>query len=255
MEPAGANSLCVVNVGKKFQGVDALSDVSLEVNASEILAVIGPNGSGKTTLLNVISGVLTPSSGSVSLGGRRIAGLPANRIAQEGIARTFQNIRLFRGMTVTENVETAAAWSPRTKGFLRARRATTKVIELLGLDPYANRLVETLAYGIQRRAEVARAIVTQPTFLLLDEPAAGLNEIESDSMLDTIFRIRDFLGCGIILIDHDLRLIMRVAARIHVLSEGRTLAQGTPKAIRHDRAVIEAYLGSRGEPNAIDSTR
>jgi ABC-type branched-subunit amino acid transport system ATPase component len=207
--------------------------------------VIGPNGSGKTTLLNVISGVLAPSAGSVSMGGRRIAGLPSHRIAQEGIARTFQNIRLFRGMTVTENVETAAAWSPRARGLLRARRATAEVIDFLGLEGHANRLVETLAYGIQRRVEVARAIVTRPSFLLLDEPAAGLNEIESDSMLETIFRIQDFVGCGIVLIDHDLHLIMRAAARIHVLSEGRTLAQGTPTEIRHDQAVIEAYLGSR----------
>jgi ABC-type branched-subunit amino acid transport system ATPase component len=230
-------------VSKDFAGVHALSGVSLQLEEGQILAVIGPNGSGKTTLINVMSGVIRPSSGHVRMDGKVLSAMPSFRVARAGLARTFQNIRLFKDMTVLENVETAAGQSRRSKGFIRARRASRAALELLGLDAYAHAAVSTLAYGVQRRVEIARAIATQPRFILLDEPAAGLNEVESDELLALIGSLRGRLGCGMLVVDHDMRLILRVSERIHVLNEGKTLVEGTPEEVRHNQAVIEAYLG------------
>ncbi len=237
----------VDSVSKDFAGVHALRDVSLHVGEGEILAVIGPNGSGKTTLINVISAVIPASSGEVRMDGKTLTRLRSFQVARCGIARTFQNIRLFHDMTALENVETAAARSPRTKGLLRPRKVSREALALLGLERLSDTIVSTLPYGVQRRVEIARAIATRPHFLLLDEPAAGLNEAESDELLTAIRSLRSELGAGILVIDHDLRLIMRLAERIHVLNEGRTLASGTPEEIRHDPSVIEAYLGSEEE--------
>jgi ABC-type branched-subunit amino acid transport system ATPase component len=234
----------VESVSKDFAGVHALSGVSLQLEQGEILAVIGPNGSGKTTLINCVSGVIRPSSGRIQVDGRVLSGLPSYKVARAGLARTFQNIRLFRDLTVLENVEAAASRSPRAKGFVRPRRISREAIGLLGLDDYVDAVVSTLPYGIQRRVEIARAVATKPHFLLLDEPAAGLNETESDHLLEIIRSLRRELGCGVLLVDHDLRLIMRVSERIHALNEGKTLAVGTPEQVRHDPAVIEAYLGT-----------
>ncbi len=239
-----AMRLEVESVSKAFAGVHALTDVSLHLAEGEILAVIGPNGSGKTTLINVISGVIRPSSGQVTMDGKVLTNLPSYRVVRSGIARTFQNIRLFRDMTVIENVETAASRSPRAKGLLRPRRVSREAIAMLDLGRYLHTVVGTLSYGIQRRVEIARAIATKPQFLLLDEPAAGLNEAESDELLEVIRTVRQGIGCGILIVDHDLRLIMRVSERIHALNEGRTLAQGTPEEVRRNKAVVEAYLGS-----------
>jgi ABC-type branched-subunit amino acid transport system ATPase component len=234
----------VESLSKDFAGVHALTGVSLHVDKAEILGVIGPNGSGKTTLINVISGVIRPSGGHVRMDGKVLTRLPPYRVARSGIGRTFQNIRLFRDMTVMENVETAASRSPRAKGFLRPRRVSREALQMLELERLADTIVGSLPYGLQRRVEIARAIATQPRFLLLDEPAAGLNEAESDELLEQIRALRTELGAGILLVDHDLRLIMRVSQRIHVLNEGRTLAEGAPEQIRRSPAVIEAYLGS-----------
>jgi ABC-type branched-subunit amino acid transport system ATPase component len=173
--------LQVESVSKDFAGVHALRDVSLDLAEGEILAVIGPNGSGKTTLINTISGVIRPTSGQVTMDGRVLTKLRSYQVVRCGISRTFQNIRLFRDMTVIENVETAASRSPRTKGFLRPRRVSREALVMLGLGRHLHTVVSTLPYGIQRRVEIARAIATKPHFLLLDEPAAGLNEAESDS--------------------------------------------------------------------------
>jgi ABC-type branched-subunit amino acid transport system ATPase component len=232
------------DISKDFAGLRALDRVNLSVVKGEILAIIGPNGSGKTTLINIVSGVIPPTSGSARLEERVLTQLPSHKVARSGVGRTFQNIRLFRGMTAIENVETAACRSPRTKGFLRPRRASREALDLVGLGDRAETVVATLPYGLQRRVEIARAIASQPHFVLLDEPAAGLNEVESDALLDVIRLVRDRLEAGVVVIDHDLRLIMRVAERIHVLNEGRTLAEGAPQDVRNNRAVIEAYLGS-----------
>jgi ABC-type branched-subunit amino acid transport system ATPase component len=229
---------------KDFGRVRALAGVSLSLAEGEILAVIGPNGSGKTTLINVVSGVIRPTSGTARLDETVLTELPSHKVARRGVGRTFQNIRLFRDMTAIENVETAASRSPRTNGFLRPRKASRDALALVGLEDIAETVVGTLPYGLQRRVEIARAIASQPHFVLLDEPAAGLSEVESDALLDVIRLLRDRLGAGILVVDHDLRLIMRVAERIHVLNEGRTLAEGTPHEVRNNRAVIEAYLGS-----------
>jgi ABC-type branched-subunit amino acid transport system ATPase component len=239
-------------VSKDFAGLHALREVSMQIEEGEILAVIGPNGSGKTTLINVVSGVIRPSSGHVRMNGQVLTDLPSHAVAQSGIARTFQNIRLFRDMTVIENVETAASRSPRVKGFLRPRRRSREALARLGLQRYADAIVSTLPYGLQRRVEIARAISTQPFFVLLDEPAAGLNEIESDELLESIRGLRKELGCGMMVVDHDLRLFMRVAGRIHALNEGRTLAEGTPEQVRKNPAVIQAYLGSEEAHEALE---
>jgi ABC-type branched-subunit amino acid transport system ATPase component len=240
-------------VSKVFAGLHALREVTMRVEEGEILAVIGPNGSGKTTLINVVSGVIRPTSGHVRMNGKLLTNLPSHAVARSGVARTFQNIRLFRDMTVIENVETAASRSPRVKGLFRPRRRSREALARLGLERHAETIVSTLPYGLQRRIEIARAISTQPHFVLLDEPAAGLNEVESDELLDVIREVRKELGCGIMVVDHDLRLIMRVSERIHALNEGRTLAEGTPEQVRRNQAVIEAYLGSESAHEALEA--
>jgi ABC-type branched-subunit amino acid transport system ATPase component len=237
--------LATDSITKTFAGVHALSDVSISVEKGEILGIIGPNGSGKTTLVNVISGVIPPTAGSVALGDDRWTRRPSHRVARSGIARTFQTVRLFEEMTVLENIEVAATCSPSTRGVRRARAATREALAMLDLEDDARTVASTLSYGRQRRVELARAVVGRPHFLLLDEPAAGLNDAESDGLLETLLSLRETLGCGVVLIDHDLRLIMRGTDRIHVLNEGHTLAEGGPDEIRRDPRVIAAYLGTQ----------
>jgi ABC-type branched-subunit amino acid transport system ATPase component len=231
------------SVTKVFAGLHALSEVTIHADQAEIVGIIGPNGSGKTTLINVISGVIAPSAGQIRLGDDTWSNWPSHRVARAGIARTFQTIRLFTEMTVLENVQVAATASPSVRGTVAARRASLEALDRLGLRPHASHLARTLPYGLQRRVEIARAIVTKPRFLLLDEPAAGLNETESDELLTRLLELRGDLGCGVLMIDHDLHLIMRSTDRIYVLNEGRLLAQGRPEEIRHDPEVIRAYIG------------
>ncbi len=229
--------LIVHDVAKQFRGVRALDGVSLEARVGEVLGLIGPNGSGKTTLLNVISGVLRPTAGTVTIAGRRADGRAPHRVARLGVARTFQQIRLFREMTVAENVAVGAVARRRDVAAVGA------VLERTGLVAVSERLAGTLAYGLQRRVEIARALAGAPRLLLLDEPAAGMNESESDALLETIRAARDDGGCTVVIVDHDLRLIMRLCDRIHVLAEGRTIGTGSPAEVRADPAVIDAYLG------------
>jgi len=235
------SQLVVQGVSKYFFGLHALENVSFTLNKGEILGLIGPNGSGKTTLINVITGLLPLTSGKVFVDGMDVTNKPPYQVAKAGLARTFQTIRLFRELSVMENVEVAAV----SMGFPRslARRKALAAIEELGLTPWLNRLAGELPYGHERRLEVARALALEPKFLLLDEPAAGLNEDESDELLAILNPIPQNRNLGMLIVEHDMRLIMRLCHRLHVLNYGKTIGEGTPDEVRKIPAVIEAYLG------------
>ena len=235
--------LRVENLSKRFSGLQALNNVSIQLAKEKITGLIGPNGSGKTTLINTISGVLHPEEGSIVFGNTDITRWNPDRIARLGLARTFQTARLFSSLTVIENLEL---------GIMAASGGDIdgKVDELLdrfGLERWATDRAGTLAYGLQRRLEIARAVGSTPEFLLLDEPAAGLNEDESEQLLQLIRGLREpaSLGCGILIVEHDLAMIMRLCDEVHVLNEGQTLAEGPPEDVRNNPAVIEAYMGKR----------
>lgn len=238
-------ALKAASVSVAFSGLKALQDVDLTLARGAILGLIGPNGSGKTTLLNVLSGVIRPTAGSVFIGGRDVTGWPAHRIAGAGVARTFQNIRLFGRMTVLENVAVGAALDPAHPAGADLRRAARAMLERTDLLEFAERRANTLPYGIRRRVEIARALATKPTFVLLDEPAAGANERESDTLRQLIGALRQTFEIGILVVEHDLRLIMRLADRIIVLNEGHRIAEGSAEEVSRDPLVLEAYLGRR----------
>ena len=242
---AAAEPLSAQGVTKHFAGLVAVNDVSLELKSGEILGLIGPNGSGKTTLLNMLSGVLPITAGSLKLGNRDIGRLPAHRVADLGIARTFQNIRLFRGLTVRQNVLCAAlnGW-PRTS-IGRASVEADAAMQWMGVADKAHLKAHTLSYGDQRRVEIARALALQPDYLFIDEPAAGMNREETDALMQTLRDLRDTLRIGILIVDHDLPLIVQLCDRVIVLNEGHLIAQGGPREVQSDPAVITAYLGRK----------
>jgi ABC-type branched-subunit amino acid transport system ATPase component len=237
-----ASVLAALDVAKSFGGVHALRGVSLDLHEGEIVGLIGPNGSGKTTLLNCIAGVYAPTSGRILLDGKPLAGRGGHAIARAGVVRTFQNIRLFGRLTALQNVEVSAL---ATKQVRRSNSSAFAfaLLDELGIAAMAAREAGTLAYGDQRRLEIARALAAGPRFLLLDEPAAGMNETESDAVRSQVERVRVERGCGVLVVEHDLRLIMQLCDRIVVLNEGSTIAAGTPAEIRRDATVIAAYIG------------
>jgi ABC-type branched-subunit amino acid transport system ATPase component len=234
-----------VEVTKRFGGVDALRGVTLRLVEGVVGGLIGPNGSGKTTLLNCIAGTFRPTSGEIRLDGSALRG-PGHTIARRGVIRTFQNIRLFGDLTARQNVEVGALAAGRVPR-RRSREYALDVLRRLGVEHLADRYAGTLSYGDQRRLEIARALAAAPRFLLLDEPAAGMNDAESEELRASIERIRRERNCGILVVEHDLRLIMQLCDEIYVLNEGRVIGHGTPEEVRSDPAVVAAYIGT--EPN------
>lgn len=246
--------LNVKHLTKEFAGIVAVDDVSFDVPEGSITSLIGPNGAGKTTMINLCTGILHPSSGEVAFQGRLVSGLRADHVARAGIRRTFQTVHLFPGLTVEENLVIArfgdvarrTPWLsllPPAMGDAVARTKAAEVLEMLGLSSYAKSVATELSYGSQRRVEIARSLCGNPRMLLLDEPAAGMNTVETEELQRDILLIAK-MGVTILLVEHDMTLVMGVSDKIVVLNFGRKIAEGTPDEIRRNDEVIASYLGA-----------
>jgi branched-chain amino acid transport system ATP-binding protein len=248
--------LSVRDLGIAFGGVTALEGVNFAVDEGEIFALIGPNGAGKTTLFNIVSGIYRADSGSIALAGEDVTRLEPNQLAEKGLSRTFQNLQIFPQMSAVENVMVGRHLK-ESRSFLRhllgfsaednraSRDHAHRALEAVGLADTAETRAGNLSYGAAKRLEIARALATEPRILLLDEPAAGCNPVET-AEIEAIIRRQTRDGITVVLVEHDMRLVMNISDRIHVLANGRTLAEGTAAEVRTNPAVIEAYLGVRG---------
>lgn len=247
----------VKNLGISFGGLRAVDNFDIEIEKGQLYGLIGPNGAGKTTIFNLLTGVYRPTDGAIRLDGTNLVGKSPSGICQSGVARTFQNIRLFHAMTVLENVETAlqnevrySLWDGmfRLPAFFRGEREfkvrAMEILEVFSLEKYADTLASNLPYGQQRKLEIARALATNPKLLLLDEPAAGMNPNETAELMDTIKLIRDKFQVTILLIEHDMKLVSGICELLTVLNFGTVLTRGTPEVVLNDPEVITAYLGA-----------
>ena len=246
-----------------FGGVQAIDGVCIAVESGQVFSIIGPNGSGKTTLFNLVSGIYTPNDGSIRFAGEMVTGLPPDQLARRGLSRTFQNLQIFSRMSVLENAMVGRHRHEHT-GILAdllhlpsvarqneaSREAARDALDRVGLADAGKRPAGSLAYGALKRLEIARALASDPKLLLLDEPAAGCNPVETQD-IDCVIRsiVKD--GITVVLVEHDMRLVMNISDRVHVLANGRTLTEGTPEQVRSNAAVIEAYLGVHGSKEAV----
>lgn len=260
---AGAETLALEGVSLSFGGVKALTDVDLSVKAGEIRAIIGPNGAGKSSLINIISGLYKPDKGQIRLlNSEPFSCVPTHRLAELGVSRTFQNIALFKGLSVFENIAVGRVSTVRSTAFeqvlglsrARREREETKAkveeaIKRMRLNAVRNRMADSLSYGMQKRVELARALVIEPRLLLLDEPMAGMTGSEKQEMSQFIREARAQYGTTIVLIEHDIGVVMGLSDRVSVLDYGRKIADGTPSQVMNDQAVIDAYLGVPHDDN------